>query len=92
MSKPASMRQGRNSMARRRPPRKTQPLVEVFASNVRRIRREKGMSVATLARLCGDTPDFVDAVETARRKDLTLADLETFTAALEVDITEVVER
>jgi transcriptional regulator with XRE-family HTH domain len=68
----------------------SQSLIDVFAANVRRVRTSKGLSVAAVARSCGYTPEFVDAVETGRAPDVGIDELATFAAALGVDVTELV--
>jgi transcriptional regulator with XRE-family HTH domain len=70
----------------------SQPLVEVFAANVRRLRVKKGLSVASVARSCGYTPEFVDAVESARAPQVGIDELAVFADALDVDVTELVRR
>jgi transcriptional regulator with XRE-family HTH domain len=69
-----------------------QPLINVFAANLRRVRTKKGFSVATLARSCGYTPEFVDAVENGREPGVGIDELATFAAALNIDVTELVRR
>jgi transcriptional regulator with XRE-family HTH domain len=71
---------------------KRQPLNDVFAANVRRVRTSKGLSVAALARTCGYTPDFVNAVENAEAPQLSIDELATFATALDVDVTDLVRR
>ncbi len=70
----------------------SQPLNEVFAANVRRARTSKGLSVAELARTCGYTPEFVDAVEKGDAPQLGIDELATFASALDVDVTDLVRR
>ena len=69
-----------------------QPLNEVFAANVHRIRTTKGLSVASVARSCGYTPEFVDAVEKGAATQLSIDELATFASALDVDVTDLVRR
>ena len=68
------------------------PLNDVFAANVRRVRMSKGLSVVALARSCGYTPEFVNAVEKGEAPQLGIDELATFATALDVDVTDLVRR
>jgi transcriptional regulator with XRE-family HTH domain len=69
-----------------------QPLDEVFAVNVRRARENKRMSVAALARRTGYMPEFIGQVERGEVSELSLAELEAFATALDLDVTDLVRR
>ena len=75
-----------------KPSPEKQPLNEVFAANVQRVRTSKGLSVASVARSCGYTPEFIDAVEKGEATQLSIDELATFAAALDVDVTDLVRR
>ena len=70
----------------------SQSLNDVFAANVRRVRTSKGLSVAAVARSCGYTSEFVDAVESGEAPQLTIVELAAFATALDVDVTDLVRR
>lgn len=62
----------------------------VFASNLRRIRREKGLSQEALADLAGLHRTYVGSVERAER-NVSIDNMERLAIALKVSLAELVK-
>lgn len=68
------------------------PLHEILAINIHRARTERHLSVESLARKAGYSPEFVEKVEKGEIQDLTDEYVEGFADALGVDVTDLVRR
>jgi transcriptional regulator with XRE-family HTH domain len=65
-------------------------LIEEIGENIRKIRREKGISLVELARMAGCSPSFISGVETSKALP-SLTSLQKIADALNIPITELFE-
>lgn len=72
------------------PERKTIKQVVNIAVNVRRLRREKGLSQLHLAMELDCSESFISAIECSRYCDISLLFLNKLSAALDVTIQELI--
>ncbi|MGB6067131.1 MAG: helix-turn-helix transcriptional regulator [Desulfomonilaceae bacterium] len=63
-------------------------LIRTLAENVRKLRKEKGISQEELADMCGLHRTYVGSVERGER-NVTLSSLEAFSAALGVSVPDL---
>lgn len=68
------------------------PLVQVFATNLKRRRTRRELSVAALAQRSGYSPVFIQAVETAGVPQLRLAAAEGLAGALGLGVATLLKR
>jgi transcriptional regulator with XRE-family HTH domain len=66
----------------------SQELVKILATNVRTLRKSKGMSQDKLAEYCGLHRTFIGSIERGER-NITLSTLEVLSNALEVNVPEL---
>ena len=67
-------------------------LSQMFGANLQRARKKRRLSIDELARRCGYTPEYVQAVERGMDPELSLAEAETFAEALGVHIADLMKR
>ena len=70
--------------------RRTRPIREIFAENVRRLRKELDLSQDAFADLAGVHRTYVGAVERCE-KNITLDNIEKFAKALGVTVPYILE-
>jgi len=77
-----------NDMDERRLRKPSKRLVRILSENIRRFRRDRGLSQEELSELCGLHRTYVGSVERAER-NVTLSTLEAFSSALGVSVPQL---
>jgi transcriptional regulator with XRE-family HTH domain len=75
-------------MDRRELRKPSKQLVRILSKNIRRLRREQGLSQEELSELCGLHRTYVGSVERGER-NVTLSTLEAFSDALGVSVPQL---
>ncbi len=72
-------------------PTQTCDAQRLFATNMRRIRREKGLTQERVAEAAGLHPNYISSVERAER-NISICNIERIAIALDVTMAELVSR
>ncbi|MGF6699559.1 transcriptional regulator with XRE-family HTH domain [Paraburkholderia sp. MM5496-R1] len=72
-------------------PTQTCDAQRLFATNMRRIRKEKGLTQERVAEAAGLHPNYVSSVERAER-NISICNIERIAVALDVTMAELVSR
>lgn len=72
-------------------PTQTCDAQRLFATNMRRIRKEKGLTQERVAEAAGLHPNYVSSVERAER-NISICNIERIAIALDVTMAELVSR
>jgi transcriptional regulator with XRE-family HTH domain len=72
-------------------PTQTCDAQRLFATNMRRIRKEKGLTQERVAEAAGLHPNYVSSVERAER-NISICNIERIAIALDVSMAELVSR
>lgn len=75
-------------MDKRKLRKPSKQLVQIVSKNIRRLRRERGLSQEELSELCGLHRTYVGSVERGER-NVTLSTLEAFSNALDVSVPQL---